>query len=418
MKRRDLLKSMAVAAMPWSVGRWSVPARGETPTESLAGPPQIALDIEHDKTTTPTPGAKVFSIPAPFRIAPGLFKPDDDNLGLEKAPGQQVTLYRAPDNGYKFCHHPNLVVFRDRLLCMWSNGIVGEDLPGQRILFSTSSDGLTWTDPAVLTDHKQGNGICVAAGFHVFEETLVAYYTATGGTNFHQDTALLARTSRDGKTWSEQHKVAGGFFLAGPRRLPGGRLLLSGDHVGSRRTTNRMLLLYSDQPNGLGGWRKASIDLHDSKVFGYTEPCHFLQKDETIVMAFRNYSKHLFASVSNDQGESWTTPVETDFPDSTARFSSGRLPDSTTYLINNPGPTQFDRSRLTIALSENSTTFDRALLLRGEPTKKRYEGQYKLDGWQYPHAVCWSGYLYVVYSINKEDIGLTRIALIDLKTQQ
>ncbi|MEO2045299.1 MAG: exo-alpha-sialidase [Pirellulales bacterium] len=355
---------------------------------------------------------------APFRIASRIFQPGDDNLGLEKAPGQDVILYRATDDGYKFCHHPNLVVFRDKLFCMWSNGIVGEDLPGQRILISTSSDGLTWTEPTMLTDHQRGKGICVAAGFHVFEETLVAYCTATGGTNFHQDTALLARTSCDGQSWSEPHKVTGGFFLAGPRRLPRGRLLLSGDRVGSQRTADRMLLLYSDQPNGLGGWREARIDLRNPKDFGYTEPCHFLRKDETVVMAFRNYSGHLFASVSSDSGESWTTPVETGFPDSTARFSTGQLPDGTTYLINNPGPTQFDRSRLTIALSENGTTFDRALLLRGESTKKRYEGQHKIDGWQYPHAVCWNGHFYVAYSINKEDIGVTRIALTDLITQQ
>ena len=59
-------------------------------------------------------------------------------------------------------------------------------------------------------------------------------------------------------------------------------------------------------------------------------------------------------------------------------------------------------------------TFDRAFLLRGEPTKQRYDGRLKVDGWQYPNAVVWKDSLFVAYSINKEDIGLTQIALKDL----
>ncbi len=75
---------------------------------------------------------------------------------------------------------------------------------------------------------------------------------------------------------------------------------------------------------------------------------------------------------------------------------------------------QFDRSLLTIALSRDGRVFDRAYVIRGEPTMRRYDGQHKLNGWQYPHAVVWKDTLYVAYSINKEDIGLTHIALTDL----
>ena len=69
------------------------------------------------------------------------------------------------------------------------------------------------------------------------------------------------------------------------------------------------------------------------------------------------------------------------------------------------------RNPLTIALSRDGITFDRAYLVRGEPTSMRWEGLHKLDGWQYPSALAWKGRLYIVYSINKEDVGVTRIAL-------
>ena len=62
----------------------------------------------------------------------------------------------------------------------------------------------------------------------------------------------------------------------------------------------------------------------------------------------------------------------------------------------------------------DGATFDRAYIIRGEPTRRRYDGQHKLDGWQYPNAVVWKDDLYVAYSINKEDVAITQIALKDL----
>jgi len=147
------------------------------------------------------------------------------------------------------------------------------------------------------------------------------------------------------------------------------------------------------------------------KNYGYTEPSIFRRRDGAIVVTLRNYSGYLHACSNTDRGQTWSPPQQTNFPDSTARTSAGNLPDGTAYLINNPMPKRLDRSLLTIALSRDGRTFDRAYLVRGEPTRRRYDGEHKLDGWQYPHAVAWKGTLYVAYSINKEDVGLTRIAL-------
>ncbi len=350
---------------------------------------------------------------SPFRVSAGLFDSDRSDLGLAPARGEQTVLYRANEDGYKFCHHPNAVEFGDQLLVMWSTGHVDEDAAGQRIVFSRSSDGRDWSEPAVLAEPSPEN-VLVAAGFLVAGDRLVAFYTTTPGGNFDPRTALYARTSADGRTWDEPRRITSGFFIAAPRRLPSGRLILAGEHVGDGRNKARMRLLYTDQSDGLGGWRDAAIDIKDLKVFGYTEPSPFLREDGTLVMAFRNYSGSLYASESTDEGATWTMPQPTGFLDSTARFATGHLPDGTTYLINNPMTESFDRSLLAIALSGDGVTFDRALSVRGEPTRRRFNGRSKLDGWQYPDAIVWKEALYVFYSINKEDVGVTRIALADL----
>ena len=66
-------------------------------------------------------------------------------------------------------------------------------------------------------------------------------------------------------------------------------------------------------------------------------------------------------------------------------------------------------------MSAGGHTFDRAFVVRGEPTDMRFKGKSKLAGWQYPSAVAWRGWLYIAYSINKEDVGVTRIRLDALK---
>ena len=370
---------------------------------------------------------------SPLRAVDRLFDTSNARtLGITAVPGKHATVYRASENGpYRFSHHPGLAAFGGCLYCSWSSGFAHEDRPGQRVVYARSVDGVRWSSPRVLAEPGDKRNRCIAAGFHVAGDTLVAYYTVCREypvhNLFHQDNGLFARTSRDGQNWSEPRRVAAGFFIEGPRRLPDGRLLLAGEVVGELWKTERarMRLLYSDDPTGLAGWKVAAIDPKGAqpggiKVFGYTEPCPYVRPDGAIVSPFRNSTGFLYASVSQDNGVSWTVPRQTNFPDSRARFCTGRLPDGTVFLINNPGPgpnrraALGNRGLLTIALSNDGIVFDRAWLVRAEPTAQRFRGKGKSDGWQYPHALVWNDALYIVYSVNKEDIRLTRIALTSL----
>ena len=172
-----------------------------------------------------------------------------------------------------------------------------------------------------------------------------------------------------------------------------------------------MAIFRTQRPDGLGGWDAAKIAPSDLKVFGYTEPAPYVLSGGRVVCPFRNYSGSLYASESGDDGRTWSVPVKTTFPDSLARHASGRLPDGQYFLINNSSAKRLDRSILTIALSRDGRVFDRAFVLKNEPTTKRFEGKHKLDGWQYPHAMVVDKSLLVSYSVNKEDVRLARVRL-------
>ncbi|MBT6158214.1 MAG: hypothetical protein HOL01_20475 [Planctomycetaceae bacterium] len=356
------------------------------------------------------------------RAKPGLFDQSKTNtLGLSTLKGEHAVIYKATKDGYKFCHHSNLVVFKDRLYAMWSNGKVGEDVNGQRILGCSTDDGVHWTQPMVITadpDGPKGPRAAVAAGFHVHADTLTAFYTSIiSGKQIDPRSTLYAITTRDGKTWGKPQKIATGFYIDGPRRMRDGRLLLNG------QTADRQpRLLFTDASGGLSGWKPGVIPPND--IFSFPEPTWFQRPNGSMVMLFRTRSGHLrlYASESNDRGETWSLPLETTFPDATARSFAGNLPDGTAFLISNPSttpsasyPSIGRRTPLTIALSDDGIIFDRAHILRGEPTRMRFQGKSKLDGWQYPSALAWGDWLYIAYSVNKEDIGVTRVRLKNLQ---
>lgn len=111
-------------------------------------------------------------------------------------------------------------------------------------------------------------------------------------------------------------------------------------------------------------------------------------------------------------GETWTTSVLTDVPDSRSKQSAGNLPDGTCYFVSNPVTNKF-RYPLVLTLSKDGTHFDTAYLLRTKQdiSSIRYNGKAKRLGYSYPKSIVIGHYLYVSYSMNKEDVQFTRIPL-------
>lgn len=125
-----------------------------------------------------------------------------------------------------------------------------------------------------------------------------------------------------------------------------------------------------------------------------------------------------YASFSFDDGKTWSAPTRTNFPDTGARANSGQLPDGQFYVINNPltmSARQGGRQMLAISLSKDGLIFDRMAVIKFGTPGQRYEGKSKgAGGFQYPHSEVVGEHLWVIYSVNKEDVEVTRIPLAEL----
>ena len=128
-------------------------------------------------------------------------------IGLKRLSIDRSMIYE-PDKEWMYSHHPYIIFFNNKFIAAWSNGLKDEDNPGQRVAFSISTDFIKWSKPRALATpsiyKKDTLNVLTAAGFHQFNDTLVAYF---GEYSPHKtNTKLWSKTSIDGENWSEAYK--------------------------------------------------------------------------------------------------------------------------------------------------------------------------------------------------------------------
>lgn len=360
----------------------------------------------------------------PFEMAGEVLDLTDSNtLGLEVAEGTQTITIFAPEEGARqFNHGVVLMPFKGQLYAQWQSSDRDEDAPETVVLYSVSKDGAEWSEPKALTE-PWAEGYKSSGGWWTDGETLVAYINVWPADVEPRGGHVEYVTSTDGETWSEPKPVLmadgsplEGIFEQDPHALPAGRIINSAHFQPGLLATP----IYTDDPLGVGGWQKGAFENlphEDPSITRELEPSWFIRADGTAVSIFRDQGNTFYkiASVSQDNGETWSSPVLTNMPDARTKQSAGNLPDGTAFMVGNPTANK-SRFPLAVVLSEDGYRFDHAFLLRSSDDMQplRFEGQYKRPGYSYPKSIVWNDHLYVSYATNKEDAQLTRVPLASL----
>lgn len=115
-------------------------------------------------------------------------------------------------------------------------------------------------------------------------------------------------------------------------------------------------------------------------------------------------------SHSADGGRTWTPLAASNLPMTASKPYAGHLSTGQAFLVCNAGP---DRHTLVVAVgAPGERAFSRVWRVRhGASPELRLPGRAKSPQWSYPYAHEHDGRLYVVYSIGKEDCGLSIIPL-------
>lgn len=377
----------------------------------------------------------------------------DDLDTLEPVPGAKITeLYHAdgttPDDFGAYSHHPHVVYHAGILYAAWSNHLRDEDASGQRVFYRSSRDfGETWNPPigeppAILfpsldrwryanepwsLDHRTGtsNGFAIVEGaLFAINEVLPSIDCQMGGVG------RLARRILDDGTpgeifWLEEKapSLPDGFGpypdLSDPEFAligqkinqylhdPARRHLLSWDFHGARNTSTELEAGNAGSPPDHHRLCEpsTSVETPAGTLLQFWRDLGILDREE------ETQSGRLYIAVSFD-AKTWSVPIRSSIRNACSRPCALNLPDGRIALINNP----VNRQHLTLSLSTDGVTFGDHKLLRRIDTDCRFEGRYK-GGYAaaYQHACCCGDFLFVLYSVNKEDVEMVKIPLASLK---
>ena len=343
-----------------------------------------------------------------------------ETLGLRVCPAvKTVTIFSPTDESMHYANGVVMTAFKNTLFCMWQCSQTDEDAPETSVVMSKSTDeGHTWSHPIVIAAASD-SCYCTSGGWISTTDTLVAFINTWPKRLQPIGGFTQYIISTNGNNWSEPKpvrmndgQVMSGVIEQDPYTMGCGRIIGAvhfqpGLHIAP---------VYTDSPTGLNGWKRAYFTGHDrGKQSQEIEPSLYQRRDSTLVMIFRDQASSFckMASMSKDNGETWTEPMVTNIPDARVKQSAGNLPDGTAYLVGNPTGAK-RRWPLVALLSKDGCRFDKAILLRAggsDLQPQRYLGKAKTHGYNYPKSMIHNGKLYIAYATNKEDVEYTVVDL-------
>ena len=350
----------------------------------------------------------------------------DTNLpdsGLPPSPGvQNVQIFRAthdsPDfadgKGWTYNHHVDMACWKGRLYVAWSSGEKDEDTWPWREVYSTSTDGFTWSAPAELFPQGVSNPLRMHF-FHAPNGRMLAIAGLRHGevklTDKNRDTLVVREIHTD-------HTLGPCFTLLDPTTsLASGYYASSADRgfveACDELLANRPFLEQQDYGSLLF---KRAMRWHDynDKNMSLKAFSFFHRQDGALV----GICKKGWVTVSRDDGDTWSKPsIPQSLVTGTGKVWGQRTSDNRYALVYNPD--HKNRFPLVMVTGTDGITFHSMRVVHGELPLQRYVGLNKNVGPQYVRGLSewssdgsWKGNaMWVVYSVNKEDIWVSRIPL-------
>ena len=222
------------------------------------------------------------------------------------------------------------------------------------------------------------------------------------------------RLAADSGQWERYAEaVAGNFWpMDAPARLPGGRWIMGG-------LTGRQNPVVATTDRAPLAWKCTELPRPAACAMRFAETSVLAWPDSGDCTAIVRYSAgslpglaEQVALVSNsaDGGRTWTPLAASNLPMTASKPYAGHLSNGQAFLVCNVGP---DRHTLVLAVTApGERVLSRVWRIRhGASPDLRLPGRAKSPQWSYPYAHEHDGHLYVVYSIGKEDCGLSIIPL-------
>jgi hypothetical protein len=347
-----------------------------------------------------------------------------------------IQTFRAnranPVNNWTYNHAPMLAYWNNAFYLEYLSNPVGEHVPPGQSYLQTSKDGYTWTEPVVIfPPYKIPDGFVKEGGKDTAKNT---------GAVMHQRIGFY--------TSKAKRLFALGYY---------GIVLAKGDDPNDGNGIGRVIReiktdgsfgpIYFLRYNHRFTEKNTSYPFYkSSKDKGFVAACEEIlatpllmqqmveeadRNDPLIPLkkdfkAFNYYHlpngnvvglwKYALTSISKDEGKTWQyNPTRAPgFVNANAKIWGQKTGDGKYATVYNPSEFRWP---LAISVSDDGLNYKNLLLVNGEITSLRYGGAYKSYGPQYVRGIQEmdgtppDGHLWISYSMNKEDMWVSKISI-------
>ena len=327
--------------------------------------------------------------------------------------------------GWTYNHAPMLAYWNDTFYCQYLTNPTGEHIPPGVTMLVSSKDGKKWDRPQIVFPIYFTANQDATINFHFMHQRMGFYVAPNNrllvmGFYGSNDGSGIGRVVRE---IYRDHEFGPIYFIRvndnwnGEVKYP---LYTSSPDSGFIAACNAFL---ADKIRRIQWWeenrfakdkdefyRVPWIDDRDQKKPGQAF-CFYTLSDCTVIGFF----KGRWVTTSLNNGVTWTTPVRCkSLTYGGAKIWTQRMDNQNYALIYNPTGS-LARHPLCITTSHDGRVYSKLLNVHSEVPPKRFWGREKRPGPQYVRGITEGNGnppgndLWVVYSVNKEDIWISRI---------
>jgi len=355
--------------------------------------------------------------------------------------------------GWTYNHQPYLSHWNGKFYFQYLSNLISEHEPPGRTLLMISEDGRKWTDPKAvfpkyaLPEIKEGEHMSPAdipAGTYSVMHQRMGFYVAPNGrlltfafygfcaTSDHSPNAgnglgrVVREVCKDGSFgpiyfirynrhagWNESNTNYPFYKTSKDKGFVQACESILSDKL--------MSLQWWEEDRGEDGFYAINPgnvrDAHEFTAAMVTSRgagkafCFYHRPDNVVVGVWKNQ----WSALSPDNGKTWT-PI-TKSPSLSvcgAKLWGQRTDDGRYALVYNHTQTRGNRFPMVVMTGDDGHKYDNMLCLQGQVPPMRYKGRHKVWGPQYIRGIMQGNgnppgkHLWNVYSMNKEDIWVTR----------
>lgn len=318
------------------------------------------------------------------------------------------TIHDARQSDYKFLHGAAIIKHKGTFFAHWANSPRDENLARETMQGRRAKNPLgEWSQPELIGPGFEGDDRHSHGVFLEQNGQLWAFAARFGigepGKKFNGLKAEAFELNEKTDQWESRGIVMKNCWpYDQPVKMTNGSYI-----TGGQDKDGLPVVAYSDGDR-LTNWTTAHIPYPKALKPSFAETTVWAE-DKHVLAIIRGGGGVAWVSTSDDFGKTWLKAMPSNYPMPRAKAYLGKLSTGQLILVSNL------KNRDTLVVSTGKpgemTLSSMWRIRHGKSIPPRFPGRAKSKQWSYPYGYENDGKLYIVYSIGKEDCGLTIVPI-------